>query len=119
MYVQLRGDWPGNFHRAVRDDKGEILTVLEFSPSDRTPMLITDPLELAAIKNDLGKALKEVKPPVFVPDNSPVPADAPVQTAPKKPDTKKADAKKPSDIEQKPADDPPNPLQVQDAPKGA
>jgi hypothetical protein len=67
MFVRLKKNWPGQFRRSVKDATGETVSILEWSPSDPVPMEITDELELAAIRNDLGKALQEVAPPMARP----------------------------------------------------
>ena len=96
MFVRLKAGWPGNFRRSVKDSAGETLTILEWSPEDKTPMEVTDPMELAAIKNDIGKSLEVVNPPVAVAEKMTAPTTAAAIKPPKKPQV--ADA--------------PNPLQV-------
>lgn len=70
MNVRLRKNWPGNFRRTVRVDEKPI-AILEWAPGD--VIAVTDEHELASIKDDIGKALELVVPPVTVPE--PVPAD--------------------------------------------
>ena len=63
MFVQLKPGWPGTFRRTVRDKDKKIVRVLEFQYGE-PPQEITDELELAAIKVDIGNALIEKPPPV-------------------------------------------------------
>ena len=56
--VRLLRSWNGGFRRTVRDEDGQELDVLKFAPGE---VLELDELEMAAIKDDLGKALEEVE----------------------------------------------------------
>lgn len=59
MYsVMLKGNWPGNFRRSVRDEQGKVLKVLEFTPG--VPVEVNDE-ELAAITPDIGVCIVHVQ----------------------------------------------------------
>jgi hypothetical protein len=61
--VRLKKTWPSNFRRTVRVD-GKAVAILEWAPGDVIPVI--DEHELAAIKDDIGKALEEMPEPVSV-----------------------------------------------------
>lgn len=76
MHVKLSRSRPGPFRRSVRSEDGKsVLRVLEFQPGEAVEL--TDPLELAAVRKDLGHAL-EVLPDLPL---KPVAADSEESTA--------------------------------------
>jgi hypothetical protein len=89
MFVRLNPNRVDVFRRCVRDENRKIISVLEFSPQDKTPMEITDPLELEAIQKDIGFALLKTNPPVAKPDKPKAAAAKPIE----KPPVVKADPK--------------------------
>ena len=54
----LKGNWPGNFCRTVRNEKGGVVKVLEFQPG--IPVDLPDE-DFDAVKNDIGKSLVPVE----------------------------------------------------------
>ena len=53
-YVMLKENWGSNFRRSVRDEEGNILETVEFTPG--VPVELTDE-QLAAVERDLDKCL--------------------------------------------------------------
>jgi hypothetical protein len=77
MHVKLSRSRPGPFRRSVRSEDGKsVLRVLEFQPGEAVEL--TDPLDLAAVRKDLGHAL-EVLPELPL---KPVAADPEEPTEP-------------------------------------
>lgn len=78
MWVKLKGSWQANFRRCVRNEDGEIIDTLHFSPDE--PVQVEDePLYLMAIANSLGHALipLDIGPNGgFIPVNEPLDIDA-------------------------------------------
>jgi hypothetical protein len=79
MQVRLKRAWPGPFRRSVRID-GKPVSILEWNPGD--VMEVTDETELAAIKDDIGKALEVMREPVTLaaPDEPPAAEPEPPPT---------------------------------------
>lgn len=57
MFVQLKRNWPGRFHRSVIVE-GQVARVLEWEPGET--LKLTDEAEIAAVQSDLGKSLRHV-----------------------------------------------------------
>jgi hypothetical protein len=55
--VMLRRNWPGNFRRSIRNEKGEVLRVIEFAPGQAVEVLDD---EMPSVQADLGHALQLV-----------------------------------------------------------
>lgn len=62
--VKLKKTWPGNFTRSVKDDKGVVVTRLEFSPGE--PMQV-DVMTLKQLLPDIGRALELISETETVP----------------------------------------------------
>lgn len=58
MQLMLVGSWPGNFRRAIRDNAGEVVRIIEFSPGEVYDL--TDE-ELEAVRNEVGVCLFPVE----------------------------------------------------------
>ena len=58
MDLVLRPTWPGHWHRAVRDPKGNVLRILQFTPG---VVYDLDGDDLAAVKADIGITLLPVE----------------------------------------------------------
>ncbi len=69
MFVMLRKDWPGSFRRTFGDAKDR--QMLEWSPGD--VMELKTEAEIAAVKDDIGKALVVKNPPVVA--SAPIPQE--------------------------------------------
>ena len=69
-YLRLKKNWPGNFHRTLRDAKGNASKVLEFSPGE---IIEVNDDEFPQLSGDVGLALEVMQPPVFesLPQESP------------------------------------------------
>ncbi len=55
--VMLKKDWPGTFRRSIRDDKGKIISTLEFNPGEPVDISYD---QLPAIEKDMFHALLPV-----------------------------------------------------------
>lgn len=58
MDLVLKPTWPGHWHRAVRDPKGKVLRVLQFTPGVVYDLAGED---LAAVQADIGITLLPVE----------------------------------------------------------
>lgn len=55
----LRGQWPGQFHRVIRNEQGEAIRTVEFSKDE--PVEVSEE-ELELFRDDIGPALWLVEP---------------------------------------------------------
>lgn len=58
MQLMLVGSWPGNFRRAIRNNAGEVVRIIEFSPGEVYDL---NDEELEAVRNEVGICLFPVE----------------------------------------------------------
>lgn len=62
--VRLKKNWNGNFRRSIRDEKGAVVFVIEFTPGEN---LQVDLNTFEQLRGDFGKALEVISETETVP----------------------------------------------------